>query len=72
MALVKNPPLIAYLFKNVVFVFLMMGLFINIPRYIEIHFLQPAYVASMISGKSPSGALFITFSNVLFWQQISL
>ena len=46
----KNKPFMVMLASYVMVVYIISGIYSNIPRYVEIHFLQPAFIASMVAG----------------------
>ena len=46
--LVKNVPYLMFVIAGVVMMYVVIGLYGNLPRYIELHFFKPAFVASFI------------------------
>ncbi|KAK2166773.1 hypothetical protein LSH36_35g02000 [Paralvinella palmiformis] len=48
-SLVKNVPYLMFIIAGVVQMYVVIGLYANLPRYIELHFFKPAFVASFIA-----------------------
>ena len=48
MMLAKNPPFVVFVIMNIFLMYVIMGLYSNMPRYFEVHFMQPAYVTGFV------------------------
>ncbi len=50
MGILKNMPFMILLLSNICSAYLIPGIVANLPRYLEIHFRKPAYIANIIAG----------------------